>query len=149
MKQVTLFSDGSSLRNPGPGGFGTILRYRGTERELSGGDTMTTNNRMELTGVIEGLRALTEPCNVEIISDSTYVVRGINEWLTGWIKKDFKKIKNPELWREYVEVSASHEIHATWVRGHDGHPENERCDQIARDMATRYKEGYDGNDDPA
>lgn len=149
MKHVTLFSDGSSLGNPGPGGFGTILRYNDTERELSGGEVMTTNNRMELTGVIEGLRALSEPCEVEIISDSTYVVRGINEWLTGWVRKEFKKVKNPELWQEYLEVSAPHRVRAVWVRGHDGHPENERCDKIAREVAARYKEGHHGTDHTA
>ena len=146
MKQVTLFSDGSALGNPGPGGYGTILRYAGRERELSGGEAHTTNNRMELRGVIEGLRALKEPCEVEIVSDSSYVVKGINEWLHNWIKRDFKKVKNPDLWREYLDVSAPHRIHATWVRGHDGHTENERCDTLARAVAARIKEEQHGSD---
>lgn len=139
MKRVTLFSDGSALGNPGPGGYGTILRYGDTERELSGGEPHTTNNRMELRGVIEGLRALKEPCDVEIVSDSTYVVKGINEWMKGWIARDFKKVKNPELWRDYLDASAPHRIRATWVRGHDGHPENERCDDLARGVAEAIK----------
>ncbi len=146
MKRVTLFSDGSALGNPGPGGYGTILRYGGRERELSGGEAHTTNNRMELRGVIEGLRALKEPCEVEIVSDSSYVVKGINEWLANWVGRDFKKVKNPDLWKEYLEVSAPHRIRATWVRGHDGHEENERCDALARAVATRMKEEQNGSD---
>ncbi len=141
MKQIYLFSDGSALGNPGPGGYGTIIRYKNFEKELTGGEPHTTNNRMELLGVIEGLRALTEPCSVEITSDSSYVVKGINEWLTGWIKKDFKKVKNVDLWKEYIEVSKPHQIHAIWVRGHDGHEENERCDDLARATAEKYKAG--------
>ena len=140
MKKITLFSDGSALGNPGPGGYGAILRYGDTEKELSGQESHTTNNRMELKGVIEGLKALKEPCDVDIVSDSSYVVKGINEWLVNWIKRDFKKVKNPDLWREYIEVSKPHKIHAIWVRGHDGHVENERCDTLARDAAQRAKD---------
>jgi ribonuclease HI len=140
VKKITLFSDGSALGNPGPGGYGVILRYKGKERELSGSEMHTTNNRMELLGVIEGLKALKEGCEVEIVSDSSYVVKGINEWLENWIKKDFKKVKNPDLWREYIEVSKPHKIKATWVRGHDGHEENERCDKLARDEAQKAKD---------
>ena len=139
MKKVTLFSDGSALGNPGPGGFGTILRYGSTEKEIVGSEAYTTNNRMELQGVIEGLKALKQPCDVEIISDSSYVVKGINEWLQNWIKKEFKKVKNPDLWQEYVAVSKAHKIKATWVRGHDGHAENERCDTLARNAAEAVK----------
>lgn len=139
MKKITLFSDGSALGNPGPGGYGVVLRYKDNERELVGGEAHTTNNRMELLGAIEGLRALKEPCEVEIISDSSYVVKGINEWLDGWVKRDFKKVKNVDLWKEYLEVSHMHKIKATWVRGHDGHEENERCDILARDEAQRQK----------
>ena len=140
MKKITLFSDGSALGNPGPGGYGVILRYGETEKELSGEEPHTTNNRMELKGVIEGLKALKEPCDVDIVSDSSYVVKGINEWLVNWIKRDFKKVKNPDLWKEYIEVSKPHKIHAIWVRGHDGHLENERCDILARDAAQRAKD---------
>ena len=139
MKKITLFSDGSALGNPGPGGYGVILRFGEKEKELSGAHEHTTNNRMELLGVIEGLRALKEPCDVDVISDSSYVVKGINEWLVNWIKKDFKKVKNPDLWRDYIEVSKSHKINAIWVRGHDGHIENERCDTLARNEAEKMK----------
>ncbi len=139
MKQITLFSDGSALGNPGPGGYGTILLYNGKERLLSGGERHTTNNRMELLGVIEGLRALKEPCQVEVISDSSYVVKGINEWLENWLKRNFKKVKNPDLWHEYVTVSEQHSVVATWVKGHAGHEENERCDDIARTEAEKFR----------
>jgi len=139
VKRVTLFSDGSALGNPGPGGYGVILRYGEKEKELSKGFEHTTNNRMELLGVIDGLKALKEPCEVDIVSDSSYVVKGINEWLENWIKKDFKKVKNPDLWREYIEVAKPHKIHATWVRGHAGHKENERCDVLAKQAAEVIK----------
>jgi ribonuclease HI len=141
VKKVTLFCDGSSLGNPGPGGYGIILKYGDKEKELSGGEADTTNNKMELKAVIEGLKALKEPCEVEIVSDSSYVVKGINEWLEGWKKKEFKKVKNPKLWQEYIEVSKPHKIKATWVRGHNGHIENERCDKLAKNEALRFKEG--------
>lgn len=139
MKKITLFSDGSALGNPGPGGYGTIIRYGKHEKELVGGESHTTNNRMELLGVIEGLKALKEPCEVDVVSDSSYVIKAINEWLDGWIKKDFKKVKNVDLWQEYIDVSKPHKINGIWVRGHDGHEENERCDKLARDEATKQK----------
>ena len=139
MKKISLFSDGSALGNPGPGGYGTILRYNGHERIISGGEVHTTNNRMELLGVVEGLRALKEPCEVEVISDSSYVVKGINEWLHGWVRRNFTKVKNPDLWRAYLEAAAPHRIRAIWVRGHNGHDENERCDEIAKAEAERQK----------
>lgn len=144
MKKINLYSDGSSLGNPGPGGYGTILNYNGREKELSGGEENTTNNRMELMGVIEGLKALKEPCDVHIISDSTYVVKGINEWLNSWIKNNWrtaskKAVKNDDLWREYVEVSKNHKIEASWVKGHAGHEENERCDILAKQFAEKLK----------
>ncbi|MDD2781929.1 ribonuclease HI [Sulfuricurvum sp.] len=141
MKKITLFSDGSALGNPGPGGYGAILRYGDKERIISGGEAHTTNNRMELLGVIEGLRALKEPCDVTIISDSSYVIRGINEWLEGWVKRSFAKVKNPDLWQEYLLVCAGHRINGVWVRGHNGHPENERCDIIAKEAAEKFKKG--------
>jgi len=140
VKKITLFSDGSALGNPGPGGYGVILRYNDKEKELFGSEAHTTNNRMELKGVIEGLKALKQPCEVDVISDSSYVVKGINEWLENWIKRDFKKVKNPDLWQEYREVSKLHKINAIWVRGHDGHIENERCDTLARNAAQEMKD---------
>lgn len=144
MKNITLYSDGSSLGNPGPGGWGTILDYKGNTKELSGGDAHTTNNQMELTGVIEGLKALKEPCSVKIVSDSKYVVQAINEWLPNWIRNNWrtagkKPVKNLELWQEYTRVSKDHNIDATWVKGHNGHPENERCDELARTEAEKLK----------
>jgi ribonuclease HI len=135
LKKVTLYSDGSCLGNPGPGGYGTILKYGDTEKIISGNAKDTTNNQMELIGVIEGLKALKQPCKVHIVSDSSYVVKAINEWLDGWIKKDFKNVKNVPLWKEYIEVAKQHNITASWVKGHDGHEENERCDKIARQEA--------------
>ena len=138
-KQITLYSDGSSLGNPGPGGYGGILEFKGKRKEYCGGEIHTTNNRMELQGVISGLELLKEPCDVEVISDSSYVVKAINEWLSGWVRKNFKKVKNVDLWEAYLEAAAPHKVHATWVRGHNGHPENERCDELARDEAERIK----------
>ncbi len=139
-KQITLYSDGSSLGNPGPGGYGGILAYKDKRKEYFGGDTHTTNNRMELQGVIEGLKLLKEPCDVEVVSDSSYVVNAINGWLDGWVRKNFAKVKNVDLWKAYLEAAKKHSVHGTWVRGHDGHPENERCDELARNEAERIKD---------
>ena len=139
MKQVHLYSDGSSLGNPGFGGYCAILKYQGHEKIVSGAQAQATNNQMELKAVIEGLKILKEPCQVDITSDSSYVVKGINEWLGGWVKKEFKKVKNPELWQEYLDISKGHSIKAFWVRGHDGHEENEKCDKIARSEAENLK----------
>lgn len=144
MKEINLYSDGSSLGNPGPGGWGTILEYKGNEKELSGAQSNTTNNQMELKGVIEGLKAIKEPCEVHIISDSSYVVKGINEWLEGWVKRDWKNsakkpVKNIDLWKEYIEASKAHKIKASWVKGHAGHEHNERCDILARTQAEKLK----------
>ena len=138
-KQITLYSDGSSLGNPGPGGYGGILEFKGHRKEYSGSDAHTTNNRMELQGVIEGLKLLKEPCDVEIISDSSYVIKAINEWLPGWVNRNFAKVKNVDLWQEYLDVSSLHTIKGTWVRGHNGHPENERCDELAKYEAEKIK----------
>jgi len=144
MKKIYLYSDGSSLGNPGAGGWGTILQYKDNIKELSGGSKLTTNNQMELRGVIEGLKALKEPCEVNITSDSKYVVQGINEWLDNWKKNNFKTaakkpVKNMELWQEYDKVSQPHKIKAFWVKGHDGHIQNERCDILAKIEAQKLK----------
>jgi ribonuclease HI len=139
MKNISLFSDGSALNNPGFGGYCAILKYKDSEKIVSGSEESTTNNRMELLAVIKGLEALKEPCSVEVYSDSSYVVNAINSWLSGWIKKDFKNIKNPDLWREYIEVSLKHRVKAIWVKGHSGHIENERCDKIARAEAEKLR----------
>jgi len=140
MKQVSLFSDGSSLGNPGFGGYCAILKFKNSEKIIKGARENVTNNQMELLAVIEGLKALKEPCKVEIISDSTYVVNGINEWLKNWQKRDFAKVKNPNMWREYVNVAKKHKIFATWVRGHNGHEENEICDELARQEAQNLRD---------
>lgn len=139
MKKVRLFSDGSSLGNPGPGGYGGILRYNQTQKRYSGGEANTTNNRMELKGVIEGLKLLNQPCEVEVVSDSSYVVNAINEWLQNWVKKDFKKVKNVDLWKEYLAVAKPHKINGTWVKGHAGHEENEECDKMAKNEALKLQ----------
>lgn len=140
MKKISLFCDGSSLGNPGAGGYCAILRFGTNERIVSGGMANATNNQMELLAVIEGLAALKEPCDVTLISDSSYVIKGINEWLDGWKRKNFAKVKNPEMWQRYLDVSKIHKVHGIWVRGHDGHVENEMCDRIAKEEATKVKE---------
>jgi ribonuclease HI len=145
MKKIRLYSDGSSLGNPGAGGWGTILKYNDNIKELSGAQANTTNNQMELLGAIKGLEALKEPCEVEIISDSKYVVQGINEWLNNWIKNNWrtaakKPVKNLELWQDYVKISKIHKVNAIWVKGHAGHIENERCDFLARNEAEKLKQ---------
>jgi ribonuclease HI len=134
---VDLFTDGACSGNPGPGGWGAILRFGGQEKELSGGENATTNNRMELTAVIEGLKALKQPCPVTIHTDSRYVMDGAMTWLKGWQAKgwktaDKKPVKNEDLWRALDEEMARHQIKWVWVRGHTGHPENERADELAR-----------------
>ncbi len=143
MKKITLYCDGSSLGNPGFGGWCAILSYQNEGKDfrkvLSGGVANTTNNRMELSAVVEGLKALKEPCCVEIISDSKYVCDGINLWLKNWIVKNFREVKNPDLWREYVSLSTKHIITAAWVKGHSGHAENEECDKIAKTEAEKVK----------
>ena len=145
MKKIHLYSDGSSLGNPGPGGWGTILKYKDTIKELSGSQENTTNNQMELLGVIKGLEALKEPCDVHITSDSKYVVQGINEWIHNWKKNNWKTaakkpVKNQELWQDYDNISKKHKILASWVKGHAGHDENERCDYLARNEAEKLKQ---------
>ena len=137
MKQVEIFTDGACQGNPGPGGWGAILRYKGTEKEISGGDPDTTNNRMELTAVIEALRLLKEPCQVTVYSDSQYVCNGITKgWANGWKSRGWKKSDkspalNPELWDALLTEIDRHQVEMVWVRGHAGHPENERCDALA------------------
>lgn len=143
MKIVQLFCDGSSLGNPGFGGYCGILRYKETEKIIQGARAHATNNQMELLAVIESLKSLKEPCEVKLFSDSSYVTKAINEWLPSWIQKDFAKVKNKELWQEYLHVSAPHRVHAFWVRGHNGHAENEQCDKIAKAAASALKENHE------
>jgi ribonuclease HI len=147
---VELYTDGACLGNPGPGGWAYILRHpaSGKVREAYGGDLKTTNNRMELTAVIKGLGALKRPTRVKLVSDSNYVVQGLCEWMhkwhkNGWRKKpnSAEKVPNAELWEQAYTAYMKHTVQPTWVRGHTGHPENERCDQLATAEALRQKEG--------
>ena len=146
MKEVEIYTDGACSGNPGAGGYGAILVYRGREKELSGGDPETTNNRMELTAVIEALRTLRERCRVTLTSDSTYVIHSVTKgWLDTWVRLGYRKpgnkpLPNEDLWRELVPLLSRHEIEWVWVRGHNGHPYNERCDALAVAAALHAKE---------
>ena len=136
MKEVEVFTDGAGRGNPGPGGWGALLRYGGHEKELYGGEAMTTNNRMELTAAIESLAALTQPCKVSLTTDSEYVRQGITSWLENWKKRGWKTaakkpVKNVDLWQKLDEEVARHEVEWHWVKGHSGHRENELADQLA------------------
>ncbi len=142
MKKVCIYTDGACSGNPGPGGWAAILRYNGHEKELSGGEAVTTNNRMELTAVISALEALREPCEVELWTDSQYIARAINEgWLAGWKRRGWKRkegeLKNPELWQRLDALLNTHSVSFNWVKGHDGQEQNERCDALA--VAQRDK----------
>jgi ribonuclease HI len=133
---VTIFTDGACKGNPGPGGWGAILRWNGEEREMFGGDPATTNNRMEMTAVIEALTSLKRPCRVAVYTDSQYVQKGISEWISGWKRRGWKTaakepVKNVDLWKRLDSLAAGHTVTWHWVRGHDGHAENERADALA------------------
>ncbi|NFV81460.1 ribonuclease HI [Magnetospirillum aberrantis] len=134
---VELYTDGACSGNPGPGGWGCILRFKGIEKELYGGEAPTTNNRMEMLAVLSGLNALTRPCEVAVYTDSEYVKKGMTEWLRGWKARgwktaDKKPVKNDDLWKALDEAASRHRVTWNWVRGHNGHPENERADELAR-----------------
>ena len=136
MKRVEIFTDGACKGNPGPGGWGALLRMGRHEKELSGGEAHTTNNRMEMTAVIRALEALAEPCDVLLHSDSRYVIDGMTKWIEGWQRKGWitasrKPVLNADLWRELIAAAAPHRIEWTWVKGHSGHTENDRVDQLA------------------
>jgi ribonuclease HI len=132
-EKVEIFTDGACSGNPGPGGWGAILRYKGEERELHGGEANTTNNRMELLAAIRALEALKRPCAVDLYTDSTYVQKGVMEWMKGWKAKNWpQRIKNQDLWKELDALTQKHNVTFHWVRGHAGHPENERADMLAR-----------------
>ncbi len=140
MKEIEIFCDGSSLGNPGPGGYGVILRYGSYEKELSRGYKITTNNRMELLGALAALSALKEPCKVTLYSDSNYVIQGMTAWRFSWRKNDWdnarkKNLKNLDLWQQLDKEAQKHDITWQWVKGHNGHPENERCDILAKNAA--------------
>ncbi len=143
---VEIFSDGACSGNPGPGGWGTLLRWDGHLRELSGFAPETTNNRMELTAAIEGLAALKRPCRVRLTTDSEYVKKGITEWIDGWVRRGWKNsqkkdVANRDLWERLLEESRRHQVEWCWVRGHAGHPENERCDELARAAIVAGRKG--------
>lgn len=145
MKKVCIYTDGACSGNPGPGGWAAILSYNGHERELSGGEPATTNNRMELIAAISALEALKEPCEVELWTDSQYLARAVNEgWLAGWKRRGWRRkegeLKNPELWQALDALLARHKVSFNWLKGHDGHEYNERCDALAvaqRDIFSR------------
>lgn len=132
-KNVEIFTDGACSGNPGPGGWGAILRYNGVEKELSGGEKDTTNNRMEMMAAIAALEALKKESTVDLYTDSKYLQQGVMEWMPGWKKKGWPaRIKNQDLWKRLDSVLSNHKVKFHWVRGHDGHVENERCDVLAR-----------------
>ena len=140
LKQITLYTDGSCLGNPGPGGYAAVLIYKQHRKELAQGYELTTNNRMELMAAIAGLQSLSEPCQVKLTTDSQYVRQGITQWIHGWKKKGWKTanrepVKNVELWLLLDSEIQRHDVEWFWVKGHSGHPENERCDELARNAA--------------
>ncbi|MBX9882410.1 MAG: ribonuclease HI [Sphingomonas sp.] len=140
LPQVEIFTDGACKGNPGPGGWGALLRMGAHEKELAGGEPNTTNNRMELTAALQGLNALTRPCRVTLYTDSRYVMDGLTKWIHGWQKNgwktaDKKPVKNADLWQELLAAARPHRIDWRWVKGHAGHPENERVDKLASDAA--------------
>lgn len=147
--EVHLFTDGACSGNPGPGGWGFILRHLATGKEIeeSGGEAQTTNNRMELQAVVEGLSRLKRPCAIELFSDSSYVGKGISEWMAGWKANQWRRrekgklvpLKNDDLWRQLDELVHRHQIKYTWIPGHAGHPENERCDALAVAASQRFR----------
>lgn len=145
MKHVDIYTDGACRGNPGPGGWGAVLVYRGVERELSGGEASTTNNRMELTGAIEALKALKEKCEVTLTSDSKYLVDAATQgWAVSWRARGWKKADrspalNSDLWERLLELLELHDVTFVWVKGHDGHPYNERCDRLATAFADRFE----------
>jgi ribonuclease HI len=149
VKTVEAFTDGACSGNPGPGGWGALLRYDGNERELCGGEEETTNNRMELLAAIEALSALKQPCHVRLTTDSTYVKDGITKWLENWKRNGWKTaakkpVKNQDLWIRLDEQSSRHRIEWCWVKGHSGHPENERADTLANRGLDRLRSGRRG-----
>ena len=140
MKQLEIFTDGACKGNPGPGGWGAVIRYGKHEKEISGGDPDTTNNRMELSAAIQALKILIEPCHVKMHTDSKYVLDGITKWIHGWQRNGWKNaskqpVRNADLWRDLIDAVARHQVEWIWVKGHNGHPENERADRLASDAA--------------
>jgi len=140
VKQLEIFTDGACKGNPGPGGWGAVIRYGQHEKEISGGEPDTTNNRMELSAAIQALKTLIEPCHVKLHTDSKYVLDGITKWVHGWQRNGWKNaskqpVRNADLWRDLIDAAARHQVEWIWVKGHSGHPENERADRLASDAA--------------
>jgi ribonuclease HI len=140
VKQLEIFTDGACKGNPGPGGWGAVIRYGKHEKEIAGGDPDTTNNRMELSAAIQALKTLSEPCHVKLHTDSKYVLDGITKWIHGWQRNGWKNaskqpVRNADLWRDLIDAVARHQVEWIWVKGHNGHPENERADRLASDAA--------------
>ena len=145
MKKIQIYTDGACSGNPGPGGWGAILMYAGNKKEISGGEAMTTNNRMELISVISALEALREPCEVELYTDSQYVANAINKgWLESWLKTDFKRksgpVKNPDLWQRLIPLLGTHRVTFIWVKGHADNEYNNRCDELAVEESRKFKD---------
>ena len=144
MKRIQIFTDGACSGNPGPGGWGAILRYKAHEKELSGGEAETTNNRMEMMALIAALEQLKEPCEIDLCSDSQYVINGLEKgWAKGWRARGWKKADkspalNSDLWARLLDLAERHTFHSIWIKGHAGHPENERCDQLAVAQSKRF-----------
>ena len=144
MKQIEIFTDGACSGNPGPGGWGAVMRYKQYEKELSGGEAENTNNRMEMTALIRALQSLKEPCEITLCSDSKYVIDGLEKgWAKGWRARGWRKSDkspalNSDLWAQLLELTEQHVIHYKWIKGHAGHPENERCDRLAVEQSKRY-----------
>ena len=144
LKNVQMYTDGACCGNPGPGGYGTILRFGKFEKKISGGEPNTTNNRMELTAVIVGLRALNQKCRVDVYSDSKYIVDAIEKgWAkkwraNGWMRNEKDKALNPDLWEEMLNLLDNHEVVFHWIKGHNGHPENEECDRMAVEQSAKF-----------
>lgn len=144
---VEIFCDGACSGNPGPGGYGAILRYNGHEKEIRGGAPQTTNNRMELTAAMEALRLISRPCRITIVTDSQYLIKGMTEWIHGWQKRGWQNSKkepvlNRDLWEELLQLSSQHIVNWQWIRGHAGHAENERCDALARQAIVEIKNRF-------
>lgn len=144
MKSIEIHTDGACLGNPGPGGWAALLRFSGRERELSGNEVDTTNNRMELMAAIQGLESLKEPCSVRLFTDSQYVQKGFVEWLPGWVKRGWKTsggdpVKNQDLWQRLLKAAQPHRVQWQWVKGHAGDPDNERVDVLARTAAEQLR----------
>ncbi len=145
MKNIFIYADGACRGNPGPGGYGVLLKYNNSVKEVKGAEENTTNNKMELTAAIMGLKTLKEPCHVTIVSDSNYLIQGMTKWVNSWLKKGWKTadkmpVKNRDLWEKLIVLSKRHKVEWKWIKGHNGHPENERADELANEAIDELLE---------